>query len=233
MRLLRPAALAVATGAAAARAVPALAPVVPRVARALEVPCSLPGAPGVALTFDDGPHPRGTPAVLDALRAGDARATFFLVGEQVARDPGLAAEIVAAGHEIALHGHRHRAMLRLTRAAVADDLDRCADVIAAATGRAPRLHRPPYGIYSRPGLMVVHERGWRPLLWSAWGRDWRRSATAASITAQVCRDLRPGSVLLLHDADWYSAKGSWAATAAAVPRILEAVREQGLEPGVA
>src|SRR3954452_22020216 len=68
----------------------------------------------VALTFDDGPHPQGTPAIMEALAAAGARATFFLVGEQVERRPALAAELVAAGHEVALHGHRHRAMLRLT-----------------------------------------------------------------------------------------------------------------------
>ena len=213
---------------AALRAVPALAPVVPRIARTLEVPCTLLGAPGVALTFDDGPHPQGTPAVLEALAAGGARATFFLVGEQVAREPALAAEILAAGHEIALHGHRHRALVRLPRRAIGADLDRGAAVIGEATGRAPRLHRPPYGVYSRGGLAVVRERGLRPLLWSAWGRDWRRSATPASITALVCRDLRPGAVLLLHDADWYSSRDSWRATAAAVPRILEAIAAQGL-----
>ena len=68
-----------------------------------------PGEPrGVGLTFDDGPHPQGTPATLDALSAAGATATFFLVGEQVARWPGLAAEIAAAGHEIGLHGYRHR-----------------------------------------------------------------------------------------------------------------------------
>ena len=69
----------------------------------------------------------------------------------------------------------------------------------------------------------------RPMLWSAWGRDWRRSATPRSVTDMVCRELRPGSVLLLHDADWYSSRDSWRATAAAIPRIAERLAEQGLE----
>ncbi len=220
--------LAGALGLAACRSVPALAPIVPAVARSLDVPCTLPGSPAVALTFDDGPHPQGTPAVLEALAAAAIRATFFLVGEQVEREPALAAEIVAAGHEVALHGHRHRLLLRLPRAAIAADLDRGSAAIGDATGRDPRLHRPPYGIYSRAGLGVVRERGLRPLLWSAWGRDWRRRATAQSITEMVCRELRPGSVLLLHDADWYSSRESWRATAAAIPRIAERLAGQGL-----
>ena len=74
---------------------------------------SPPVAPGVALTFDDGPHPEGTPAVLEALARAGARATFFVVGEQVQRRPALVAEIAAAGHVVALHGYRHRLQLRL------------------------------------------------------------------------------------------------------------------------
>ena len=223
-----PLAVAGAGVVAGARAFPALAPIVPAVARALGLPCDLGDASGVAVTFDDGPHPHGTPAVLEALRDAGARATFFLVGEQVERAPALAAEIVAAGHEIALHGHRHRLLLRHTRAAIAEDLDRGAAAVANATGVAPALHRPPYGIYSRPSIQLVRERGWQPLLWSAWGRDWRRGATAASITELVCRDLRPGAVLLLHDADWYSSRDSWRATAAALPRVLERIAAAGL-----
>ena len=68
----------------------------------------------MALTFDDGPHPEGTPAVLEVLAAAGARATFFLIGEQVERRPELAARIVADGHAVALHGYRHRLQLRLS-----------------------------------------------------------------------------------------------------------------------
>jgi len=150
---------------------PALAPIVPAVAAALGIPtrASVPG--GVAITFDDGPHAAGTPAVLETLAAARARATFFLVGEQVERMPALAAEIVAAGHAVAVHGHRHRNTLRLPPAAIAADLDRAVDAIADATGVRPVLHRPPYGIYSWPGLAAVRARGWTPVLWSRPQRD--------------------------------------------------------------
>src|SRR5204863_9606342 len=109
--------------AAAAWCAPALAPIVPGVADALGVPRRL-DAEGVALTFDDGPHPEGTPEVMEALDAAGAVATFFLCGEQVERDPALAAEIAAAGHTIAVHAYRHRNMLRLPPRTFADDLDR-------------------------------------------------------------------------------------------------------------
>jgi peptidoglycan-N-acetylglucosamine deacetylase len=97
--------------AAAAHATPALAPVVPAVGEALRIDRRQDELDGVALTFDDGPHPEGTPQVLEELREAGAAATFFLVGEQVVRRPALAAEIVAAGHRVELHCHRHRNML--------------------------------------------------------------------------------------------------------------------------
>jgi peptidoglycan/xylan/chitin deacetylase (PgdA/CDA1 family) len=221
-------------GAAAATAItahfgPALSPVAPPVARWLHIPLRLERDDAVAITFDDGPHRDGTPAVLEALARAHARGTFFLVGEQVEREPALAREIVAAGHEVALHGQRHRNMLRLTAAGIADDLRRGAAAIEDATGLRPALYRPPYGIVSGMGRAVVGRGGWRLLLWSRWGRDWARRATPESIVALAADGLRGGDVLLLHDADHYSVEGSWRRTAAALPRILEAADERGLD----
>ncbi len=182
----------------------------------------------MALTFDDGPHPDGTPAVLEALAARRASATFFLVGEQVERWPALAADIVAAGHEIALHGFRHRLLLERTPRALARDLDRALWVIGEATGRSPRLYRPPYGVFSAAGLALVRTRRWLPLLWSRWGADWRGRATPESIAARATRRLTPGDVVLLHDADHYGSPGSWRKTAAALPAILDAIEGLGV-----
>jgi peptidoglycan/xylan/chitin deacetylase (PgdA/CDA1 family) len=230
IRGVRPGATAAGSAAAAAWVLPAAAPLVPALAGALRIATrsALPGT--VALTFDDGPHRHGTPAVLEALAAAGARATFFLVGEQVERAPALAAEVAAAGHAIAVHCHRHRNLLRLSPGSVRDDLERAAATIGAATGAAPTLHRAPFGIYSWPALRAVRRRGWAPVLWSRWGRDWTRRATGNSVAAKVAADLRPGDVLLLHDADDYSAPGSWRATVAALPQVLEAVAAAGLRP---
>jgi peptidoglycan/xylan/chitin deacetylase (PgdA/CDA1 family) len=182
----------------------------------------------VALTFDDGPHPQGTPAVLEALAKNDARATFFLVGEQVDRHPTVAREIVDAGHEVALHCYRHTLLLRRRTSAVAADLDRALDSIGRATGRAPALYRPPYGVLSSGALKLVRRRGYRTMLWSTWGRDWERRATPASIARRATRGLRPGDVVLLHDSDAYSSGESWCRTVAAVPSVLEAIAALGV-----
>jgi peptidoglycan-N-acetylglucosamine deacetylase len=184
---------------------------------------------GYGLTFDDGPHREGTPAVLEALAARGVRATFFLVGEQVARNPGLAAEIVAAGHGIGLHCDRHRNQLRLGPRAVREDIMRAAARVEETTGRPIERYRPPYGIFNAAALSLVRANGWRPLLWTHWGRDWEARATPESIVAKlVGGEVGEGSVLLLHDADDYSAEGSWRRTVAALPRVLSTLEERGL-----
>jgi peptidoglycan-N-acetylglucosamine deacetylase len=201
----------------------------PRLRRRLGVEEHTASGGGYALTFDDGPHPEGTPAVLEILRREQVPATFFLVGEQVQRNPALAQEIVAAGHRIGLHCHRHRNLLRLTPWQVREDIARAQAIIEEATERSPMLYRPPYGVLNAAALGIARGNGWRTLLWSRWGRDWEARATPASIAARVSDGAQAGAVLLLHDADDYSAPRSWARTAEALPRVLQALRERGLE----
>jgi peptidoglycan-N-acetylglucosamine deacetylase len=143
----------------------------------------------------------------------------------VRRTGTLVDDIVAAGHCIALHGDRHRCLLRLAPQALRDDLDRLVDTVGDAHCG---LHRPPYGVYSALALSAVRRRGWAPLLWSRWGRDWRARATPASVALDVTRDLTAGDVLLLHDSDVYSAPGSWRTTVDALPTVLDRIEAAGL-----
>lgn len=208
---------------------PALAPVVSSIGKGLGVVLRQDELDGVAITFDDGPHPHGTVSVLETLREHDAKATFFLAGEQVEQRPALAAEIVAAGHRVELHCYRHRNLLRLTPRMLLDDAERGRAAIEEATGQAIADYRPPYGIFSASGLRAIRARGWRPVLWSKWGRDWDRRATPESITRRVTAGITAGDILLLHDADYYSARGSWVSTAAALSKILELLEARGLK----
>lgn len=228
-----------AAAASAAWLGPGLAVHWPPLAGALGVPLSLAQPSGIAklwldeprgiaLTFDDGPHPEGTPAVLEALAREGAKATFFLVGEQVQRYSALAAEIAAAGHETAVHGYRHRNQMRLLPRFFVADLERAVAVIGEACGRAPWLYRPPYGVFTLPGLAAVRRASLEPLLWSKWGRDWRAKTSAAEIAALATRRLTAGDVVLLHDADWYSHRGSHRRTAGALPAILAEIRRLSL-----
>jgi peptidoglycan-N-acetylglucosamine deacetylase len=182
----------------------------------------------VALTFDDGPHPEGTPAILEMLAQLGIPASFFLTGEQVRRYPGVAREIAALGHTVGVHGHRHRLLTLRSPVASATDLRLACAAIADATNSMPRLYRPPYGAANPAVLLVAHRAGLRLVLWARWGRDWERRASAASVAANASRGLRGGEIILLHDADHYAAAGSWRATAAALPEIAAAVTRAGL-----
>lgn len=209
-----------------------LAPVVPAAASGLQLPRTIParvGGGGVALTFDDGPHPAGTPAVLEVLARAGARATFFVIGEQVERRPALLRELVAAGHAVALHGHRHRLQVRMSSASVRDDLERGIAAIENAISARPTLHRPPYGIYSPAGLQAARAMGLEPLLWSRWGKDWRKFTTPARIAARATRRLEARDVILLHDADFYSSHDSHVRTAAALTPILRELSQRELD----
>jgi peptidoglycan/xylan/chitin deacetylase (PgdA/CDA1 family) len=228
--IARPVLIPAAVGAVV-HAGPALSAFSPALRRALGVRDTIADPGAVALTFDDGPHWHGTPATLECLREAGATATFFLVGEQVERRPALAAEIVAAGHAIGVHGQRHRNLLRVGPRATADDLRRAHGRIADAAGREPLVYRPPYGVLSAAALATARRAGWETVLWTRWGRDWRARATAESIAAEASDGLRGGEVVLLHDADYYAAAGSWRATVAALPRILAAIGEAGLRTG--
>jgi len=185
---------------------------------------------GYALTFDDGPHAQGTPAVLEVLAARGVRATFFLVGEQVRRNPALARELLDAGHQVALHCDRHRNLLRLPPGQVRADIARALASIEDSCGQTPRLYRPPYGVLNATALRLAREHGWRTLLWSDWGRDWEAHATPASIAERLTANAGAGAVLLLHDADDYGSHDSWRRTVAALPRALDALAERGLQP---
>jgi peptidoglycan/xylan/chitin deacetylase (PgdA/CDA1 family) len=143
-----------------------------------------------------------------------------VIGEQVRCRPALAAEIVAAGHAVALHGDRHRNQLLLSADGVRDDLARGTAAIEDATGRRPDRHRPPYGIYSPAGLQAALDAQLEPLLWSRWGKDWRKFTTPARIASRATRGLEDGDVILLHDADFYSSRGSHGRTVAALEIIL-------------
>lgn len=214
--------------AAALHAGPGLAPVLPGLGERLGVRMREDGSDGVVLTFDDGPHPQGTPIVLELLREAGARATFFLAGEQVLRRPALAAEIVAAGHRVELHCHRHRSQLLLTPRALLADCERGLAAIEEASGQQVRDYRPPHGVFSGAGLRAIRARGWRPVLWSRWGRDWKARTTPGEIARRASAGIEAGDIVLLHDADYYSARGSWVRTVAALPTILAELEKRGL-----
>ncbi|MGK4584048.1 polysaccharide deacetylase family protein [Kitasatospora sp. HPMI-4] len=185
----------------------------------------------VALTFDDGPDRASTPYFLRELDRAGIRATFFLLGRMLVRDPGLGRELVAAGHEIAVHGYEHRCLLVRSPGAVRDDIARGLDVISDLTGTHPVWYRPPYGVLTAGALAAARELELTPVLWSAWGRDWTATATPDSVHRTVTRRLAGGGTVLLHDTDCTAAPGSWRSTLGALPRLIDACHARGLNLG--
>src|SRR5919204_3273226 len=189
-----------------------------------------PGAGRAALTFDDGPDEDGTPAVLDALDAAGAKATFFMLGEQLMRNPMLGREVASRGHEIALHGFEHPHHETLTPTQAGDDLARGLGAVEAATGRRPSFYRPPYGRFTEHSYEACRKLGLRPVYWSAWGCDWD-PLPPARIAELVGRDLADGAIVLLHDSPRYADRDSAAATAEALAALAERALEAGLAFG--
>ncbi|HEX5503410.1 MAG TPA: polysaccharide deacetylase family protein, partial [Thermomicrobiales bacterium] len=180
----------------------------------------------VALTFDDGPAAPSTAQILDILHRFHAPATFFLVGENVARHPDLARRIVAEGHTVGNHTQRHR-----WRDALLDprcrDLDRAQRQIAAVTGVSPRFFRPPLGIHTPWQLRGARRRGMVPVQWSAEADDPHRPG-AAAIARRILDAATPGAIVLLHDGEGTRAAPDRSQTVAALPATIRGLRARGL-----
>lgn len=186
----------------------------------------VPAGAGAALTFDDGPDPAYTPALLDALEAAGASATFFVVGERVPGNEELLGEIEARGHEVALHGMTHRRHDGLGEAEARAELSDGLAAIAAASVTAPRWYRPPYGGSSAILARLCEELGLGLAYWSSWGQDWEPIG-AERIAELVGRDLEPGAVILLHDSPLYAEREDAGPTIEAIAPIAAAARAGG------
>jgi peptidoglycan/xylan/chitin deacetylase (PgdA/CDA1 family) len=184
------------------------------------------GRPEVALTFDDGPDPEMAPRFVDVL--GRTPATFFWLGWRVRAHGDLVRAAVAHGHEIACHGDDHRTLARLGPRATIGALERARQSIADAADRSPAFYRPAYGVWNGTAWAMAPRLGMRRTLWCRWAWDWRSRTTTEDIVARTLRGAVAGAILLLHDAD--GAPGAPERTLAALPEILDGLRERGLRP---
>lgn len=153
----------------------------------------------VALTFDDGPDERSTPALLELLRERGVRAAFFGVGKRVAAHPEIAAQIVREGHLLENHSYNHsNATNFFTVPHLRAELDRAQESIRSATGVAPKCFRPPMGLSNPRVFRAARETGLQVIGWSARGLD-TKLTDPENIVSRICRRVKPGAIILLHD----------------------------------
>lgn len=181
----------------------------------------------VALSFDDGPDPEVTPAVLDELKRQGARATFFVIGRQLTEHPDLGRRIAAEGHVVANHSWQHSYLqnFRLHAWQLAE-IGRCEQAIAEVLGRpSTRLYRPPVGMKTGDQARAIGALGLKVIAWSVHSRD-TVDRDAGSMARRVLKSIRGGDIVLLHDGD--RVPGRRASCPEAVRLILEGLREKGL-----
>jgi peptidoglycan/xylan/chitin deacetylase (PgdA/CDA1 family) len=185
------------------------------------VPCT---HRSVALTFDDGPSSETTPRILEALTEQQARATFFVLGENVRRHPDLMRRIVAAGHCVGIHGDMHEPFVLLNARRIAKEIAQTRDAIhrACPESRPAVWLRPPYGFKSLALLALSRRAGCRLAAWNVNALDYR-TQDAQRIAGTVCTQARPGAIILLHDG------AANTATADALPKILSSLAALGYD----
>jgi len=155
--------------------------------------------PYIAMTFDDGPSATLTPKLLDLLAAHHIKATFFVIGENVAEHSEIVARAAGEGHEIANHSWSHPNLGKMSGDSVRSQLQRTDDAIQNATGKRPTLMRPPYGsITAREKRWIHDEFGYQIILWDVDPYDWKRPGPAV-VRNRILKETQPGSIVLSHD----------------------------------
>src|SRR5712691_3266007 len=155
--------------------------------------------PYIAMTFDDGPQAKLTPKLLDLLAAHHIKATFFVIGENVAEHPDIVAHAAREGHEIGNHSWSHPNFGKMSDQAARRELQRTDDAIKSATGMRPTLFRPPYGsLTAREKRWIHDEFGYDIILWDVDPLDWKRPGPAV-VRNRIVKETRPGSIVLSHD----------------------------------
>jgi peptidoglycan/xylan/chitin deacetylase (PgdA/CDA1 family) len=188
----------------------------------------------IGLTFDDGPDPNQTPAILDALADHGVRATFFMLAERAEAHPELARRVLHEGHEAALHGNRHDILTRLRLTELVDCVWVGKRRLRRVLGEPITFFRPPYGGQNLRSYLTARLSGMEVVVWSAWAHDWE-DLTGAEIVDSALARAAPGKILLLHDSfvphpDRPDAPSPRFDRPLAVRQILEGLAMSSLQP---
>lgn len=175
----------------------------------------------IALTFDDGPRPESTVALLEILKRFNVKATFFIVGAQAEKYPELVQRIYDEGHEIGNHTYSHTRLTKMTREELIEDIEKTRTIIFNQTGFIPYLFRPPGGKFNAEVLGIIKELNYSTVLWTTNSGDWKYM-NKDILTNRVISDSGPGNIVLMHNSISSS-------TIDALPQIIEQLQAKHYE----
>jgi len=182
----------------------------------------------VALTFDDGPSPNWTPLILDELKKADVKATFFMLGEHVAKYPNVARRVAHEGHEIENHTNTHHVLIYYKAYELIKEVKDAESIIRGVTGVTTRFFRPPKAWLTGQEKIQLQEIGYKVVLWSLNSKDWVTFDDKYMIK-YILHHVRPGDIILFHDSGgtFSTEGGDRHETVLAISRIIERLRERG------
>ncbi len=179
----------------------------------------------LALTFDDGPHPRHTPRLIEMLGGKGIRATFFVVGRRVRQFGDVLEHTFRAGHEIGNHGDRHMPLSILPTPLIRREIAVAEELIMGVTGGSPRFLRPPMGWFNERVLSIAAGMGYQPVIGSIHPLDSHKPGVGV-IVDRVRRRMEPGAIVILHDGG-QRIRSDRSQTIAAVDRLTDDLLAQG------
>ncbi len=181
----------------------------------------------LAFTFDDGPHPVYTNELLDLLQKYQVKASFFVVGSRAEHYPEVIRRMHKEGHLIGIHNYVHRSNWLMTPWRVKQGVERTADIVEKITGERPVYYRPPWGMLNIFDFFIHKE--FRLILWSVMAGDWRSKGGKEKILHRLHANIKPGSVILLHDCGvtFGADEDAPANTIAALKHLIKELSEKG------
>lgn len=181
----------------------------------------------VALTFDDGPNPVYTPQILQILKNYGIKATFFMIGDNVARHPDVAKQVVADGNEVGNHSLKHSYTLPfLTSRQIRQDYHKTQRIIQEATGVTTQLYRAPHGRMSPWMGQTLKDEGAKIVRWQVSAADWKNTPPEV-VVQRILKKVKPGSMILLHDGIDLNDKANRKAVVEALPGLIDGLKAQG------
>ena len=182
----------------------------------------------VALTFDDGPSPVWTPKILDELKAAGIKATFFMLGEHVAKYPDVSRRVVREGHEIGNHTYDHHVLIYYKMKELEDEINYADRIIKGVTGVTARYFRPPKAWLTAEEKIKIKEMGYKVILWSLNSKDWV-TFHDKQIVSYILGNIRPGDIILFHDSGgaFTTEGGDRSQTVKVIRRLVKKLEERG------